>query len=93
MSAGRGICVHPQNPGFREQLPQFLLYLLRTGANMLHPPAAFRTGFRFRLRVAAVVAHQTAIGRVVRHGNAAPRTLRYIAAFTAKQVAAVAPAV
>ena len=69
-----GIRIHPKHPRGWEQFAKFFLQFL--GPNALIPkipPAAYRAAGIRRTGVAAVVAHQPAIGRVIGHGNAAVR--------------------
>ena len=87
---GHGIGVHAQNLRVGEQRLQLLLDLLRAAADGLHRPAAFFAACVRRHDIAAVVAHQTAAGGVVRQMDAAPRALRHVTAVHADQIPAVA---
>ena len=93
VSAGGGVRVHPQylHPG--KQPAELLLHLLGAGAHMLHDAAALVAGLLRPLGMAAVVAHEAAVGAVVGHGDAAAGTLRHRAALPAHQHPAAAPAV
>ena len=93
MASGGGVGVHPQDARLREQLPQLLLHLLGACADALHPAAAFGAGFLHRLGMAAVMAHEPPVGGMIGHGHAAPGALGHIAALSAQEVPAAAPAV
>ena len=82
-----------RNVRIREERLQLLLDLLRAAADGLHRAAAVLTARMRGPRVAAVVAHQAAAGGMIRQVDAAPRTLRHIAAVHADQIPAVAAAV
>ena len=87
---GYGIGVHAQNLRVGKQGFQFLLDLLRAASDGLHRTAAFFTARMCGHGKAAVVAHQTAAGGVVRQMDAAPRALRHVTAIHADQIPAVA---
>ena len=87
---GYGIGVHAQNLRVGKQGFQFLLDLLRAASDGLHRTAAFFTARMCGHGKAAVVAHQTAAGGVVRQMDAAPRALRHVTAIHAEQIPAVA---
>ena len=93
VSHGYGVRVHPQQRRAREDPMQLLLHPLGANADVLELSAAFGTDLRRFFGIAAVVAHQPSIGGMIGHGHAAPGTLGNIAALSALQVSAAAPAV
>ena len=80
MALTHGIGVHTQHRCIGKQLVQFLLYLLGARTDMLQFSSTFRAILCRFFTVAAVVAHQTAVGRVVCQIHAAPGALGHITA-------------
>ena len=65
VGGGDGVRIHPQHLRPGEQVPQFLLHPLGAGAHKIEQSAAGGTRRGQGLGVAAVVAHETVVGRVV----------------------------
>ena len=74
ISRKRGICIHAQDPRFRQEASQLFLHLLRTHPAVFHhAAAAFGAFCILRNGIPAVVAHHAAVGGMIGEGNTAVR--------------------
>ena len=90
---GDGVRVHAQDGGLGEELLELLLDLLGAHPDEVEPSAAHRAGPGQGLGVAAVVAHEPSVGRVVGELHRAPWALGHVAALPAGHHSAGPPAV
>ena len=90
---GDGVRIHPQHRRPGKKRLQLLLDLLRAHANEIQFSAAVRAGGRQGLGVAAVVAHQPAVGRMVGQLDRTAGALRHRSTLPTGHHAAGPPAV
>ena len=93
LGGGDGVGVHPQDLPPRKGGVELLLHLLGAVAEEVQRPAAGGAGVGQRLGVAAVVAHEPTVGRVVGQVDGAAGARGHLAALAAGDHAAGPPAV
>ena len=87
LARGGGIGIHPQDRHVGEQLLKLLLDELRADTGILQLiRSALRTGRRRRLRMAAIVTHQTMIRPMIGHRYTARRAGQRLTAGAAGQM-------